>query len=118
MADQDNPMAEAEAQLYRRIQELRTRARADRAPGGADDTPTALPDLRTILARGTEGLREMGERGLRPPGEETRGRDHRSRQTCPNGQEVLEPFVDSSLSDPKPATGKAKNGSCERSALD
>ena len=36
-------MAEAEAQLYRRIQELRTRARADRAPGGAADTPTALP---------------------------------------------------------------------------
>jgi hypothetical protein len=47
------PMEEAEAQLYRRIQELRTRARGDGAeqpaePGG---DPRPVPDLRTILAR-------------------------------------------------------------------
>jgi hypothetical protein len=58
MADQDNPMAEAEAQLYRRIQELRTRARADRGPGAAADTP-ALPDLRTILARAEANVGEL-----------------------------------------------------------
>ena len=58
MADQDNPMADAEAQLYRRIQELRTRARADRAPGAAADTP-AIPDLRTILARAEANVGEL-----------------------------------------------------------
>jgi methyl-accepting chemotaxis protein len=58
MADQDNPMADAEAQLYRRIQELRTRARADRAPGAAADTPT-IPDLRTILARAEANVGEL-----------------------------------------------------------
>src|SRR5512140_1187623 len=47
------PMEEAEAQLYRRIQELRTRARGEGAeqpaePGG---DPRPVPDLRTILAR-------------------------------------------------------------------
>ena len=51
-------MAEAEAQLYRRIQELRTRARADRGPGAAADTP-ALPDLRTILARAEANVGEL-----------------------------------------------------------
>jgi methyl-accepting chemotaxis protein len=59
MAEEDNPMAAAEAQLYRRIQELRTRARADRAPGAADDTPAALPDLRTILARAEANVGEL-----------------------------------------------------------
>jgi len=43
-------MAEAEAQLYRRIQELRARARSERSPEAAGDT-TTMPDLRTILAR-------------------------------------------------------------------
>src|SRR5450432_1759618 len=52
-------MAEAEAQLYRRIQELRTRARADRAPGAAADTPAAIPDLRTILARAEANVGEL-----------------------------------------------------------
>ncbi len=59
MGDEDNPMAEAEAQLYRRIQELRTRARADRAPGAAADTPAAIPDLRTILARAEANVGEL-----------------------------------------------------------
>lgn len=52
-------MAEAEAQLYRRIQELRTRARADRTPGATGDSPTALPDLRTILARAEANVGEL-----------------------------------------------------------
>src|SRR2546423_15010188 len=51
MEEEQNPMAEAEAQLYRRIQELRARARAERPSGGPGDTPAAMPDLRTILAR-------------------------------------------------------------------
>ena len=61
--------------------------------------------------------REVGERGLRPPGEVTRAGDQCSRQACANGQEVLEPFGDSSLCDPQPAAGEAKNGGDERSAL-
>src|SRR3954468_17377598 len=54
------PMEEAEAQLYRRIQELRTRARGEEdesepAPG---DRP-AMPDLRTILARAETHVDEL-----------------------------------------------------------
>jgi chromosome segregation ATPase len=59
MAEEENPMAEAEAQLYRRIQELRARARSERAPGAAGDTPTAMPDLRTILARAEANVGEL-----------------------------------------------------------
>ena len=48
------PMEEAEAQLYRRIQELRTRARGGEgeleAEGLGEQRPS-MPDLRTILAR-------------------------------------------------------------------
>ena len=47
-------MEEAEAQLYRRIQELRTRARGERrraADRAAAGIPRPVPDLRTILAR-------------------------------------------------------------------
>ena len=61
--------------------------------------------------------REMGERGLRSPGEVTRAGDQRSRQRYANGQEVLEPFGDSSLFDPQPAAGEAKNRGGDRSAL-
>jgi hypothetical protein len=51
-----NPMEEAEAQLYRRIQELRARARGegesgDAPPADVADARPAMPDLRTILAR-------------------------------------------------------------------
>jgi chromosome segregation ATPase len=59
MADESNPMAEAEAQLYRRIQELRARARAERSAGGPGDTPAAMPDLRTILARAEANVGEL-----------------------------------------------------------
>jgi len=52
-------MAEAEAQLYRRIQELRARARAERPSGGPGDTPAAMPDLRTILARAEANVGEL-----------------------------------------------------------
>lgn len=52
-------MAEAEAQLYRRIQELRARARTERAPGAAGDTSAAMPDLRTILARAEANVGEL-----------------------------------------------------------
>ena len=53
-------MEEAEAQLYRRIQELRTRARGE--PG--QDEPEAgerpaMPDLRTILARAESHVDEL-----------------------------------------------------------
>jgi chromosome segregation ATPase len=59
MAEEENPMAEAEAQLYRRIQELRARARAERTPGAAGDTAAAMPDLRTILARAEANVGEL-----------------------------------------------------------
>ena len=57
------PMEEAEAQLYRRIQELRARARGGEgsdAPGDqpADARPT-MPDLRTILARAETHVDEL-----------------------------------------------------------
>jgi len=53
------PMEEAEAQLYRRIQELRSRARGDQpAPEVAGERP-AMPDLRTILARAETHVEEL-----------------------------------------------------------
>jgi ABC-type transporter Mla subunit MlaD len=58
MAEEENPMAEAEAQLYRRIQELRARARSERSPEAAGDT-TTMPDLRTILARAEANVGEL-----------------------------------------------------------
>ena len=54
------PMEEAEAQLYRRIQELRTRARGE--PGDAEglgEQRPAMPDLRTILARAETHVDEL-----------------------------------------------------------
>jgi hypothetical protein len=59
MDEEQNPMAEAEAQLYRRIQELRARARADRPAGSPGDTPASMPDLRTILARAEANVGEL-----------------------------------------------------------
>jgi len=59
MEEEQNPMAEAEAQLYRRIQELRARARAERPAGHPGDTPAAMPDLRTILARAEANVGEL-----------------------------------------------------------
>jgi hypothetical protein len=56
------PMEEAEAQLYRRIQELRTRARGgegEAAPEGLGEQPAAMPDLRTILARAETHVDEL-----------------------------------------------------------
>ena len=53
-------MAEAEAQLYRRIQELRTRARGDQpAPDVVAEARPAMPDLRTILARAETHVDEL-----------------------------------------------------------
>lgn len=54
------PMEEAEAQLYRRIQELRTRARGDQpVPDVVPDSRPAMPDLRTILARAETHVDEL-----------------------------------------------------------
>src|SRR5690242_17170328 len=54
------PMEEAEAQLYRRIQELRTRARGDQpAPDVVAEARPAMPDLRTILARAETRVDEL-----------------------------------------------------------
>jgi len=53
-------MEEAEAQLYRRIQELRTRARGDHpAPDIVAEARPAMPDLRTILARAETHVDEL-----------------------------------------------------------
>jgi len=54
------PMEEAEAQLYRRIQELRTRARGeDDESEPAPGERSAMPDLRTILARAETHVDEL-----------------------------------------------------------
>jgi len=54
------PMEEAEAQLYRRIQELRTRARGDQpAPDVVAEARPTMPDLRTILARAETHVDEL-----------------------------------------------------------
>jgi uncharacterized NAD(P)/FAD-binding protein YdhS len=54
------PMEEAEAQLYRRIQELRTRARGDQpAADVVAEARPAMPDLRTILARAETHVDEL-----------------------------------------------------------
>jgi hypothetical protein len=55
------PMEEAEAQLYRRIQELRTRARGEEAEQPAEPgvDPRPVPDLRTILARAETHVDEL-----------------------------------------------------------
>jgi hypothetical protein len=58
-------MAEAEAQLYRRIQELRARARGEGAPGRADSEagdpppPPPVPDLRTLLSRAERHVEDL-----------------------------------------------------------
>jgi chromosome segregation ATPase len=53
-------MEEAEAQLYRRIQELRTRARGEApAPDVVSEAKPAMPDLRTILARAETHVDEL-----------------------------------------------------------
>ena len=59
MEEEQNPRAAAEAQLYRRIQELRARARAERPQAGPGDAPAAMPDLRTILARAEANVGEL-----------------------------------------------------------
>jgi hypothetical protein len=57
-------MADAEAQLYRRIQELRARARGE-GPPPAEDIPepvagvAAVPDLRTLLARAEQHVDDL-----------------------------------------------------------
>jgi hypothetical protein len=54
------PMEEAEAQLYRRIQELRTRARGDQpVPDVVPESRPAMPDLRTLLARAETHVDEL-----------------------------------------------------------
>jgi hypothetical protein len=63
MEQRRNPMEEAEAQLYRRIQELRTQARGS-APEEADEPASreprsTMPDLRTILARAESHVDEL-----------------------------------------------------------
>ena len=80
------------------------RARGAECPGELE-LLVCEASRRLVLAE-----REMGERGLRSPGEITRAGDQCPCQRQANGQEVLEPFGDSSLFDPQPAAGEAKNG--------
>jgi chromosome segregation ATPase len=59
-----NPIADAEAQLYRRIQELRDRARAERrasVPSAPSEQGPGTPDLRTILSRAESHVGELRE---------------------------------------------------------
>jgi chromosome segregation ATPase len=60
--DEGNPIADAEAQLYRRIQELRDRARAERrasVPSAPAEHGPGTPDLRTILSRAESHVGEL-----------------------------------------------------------
>ena len=62
--DEPNPMAEAEAQLYRRIQELRARARGEGQtpvdmPEAMPQAPSGMPDLRTLLSRAEQHVGEL-----------------------------------------------------------
>jgi hypothetical protein len=62
--DEQNPMAEAEAQLYARIQQLRAKARGQETPAPpATAEPAAaaaaVPDLRTLLARAESHVDEL-----------------------------------------------------------
>lgn len=63
--DDRNAMAEAEAQLYRRIQELRARARGEGEPPSdavsEPPAPSPVPDLRTLLARAEAHVAELRE---------------------------------------------------------
>jgi len=79
MDHEQTPMEDAEAQLYRRIQELRARARGlaeETQPGSAGEQPDepqpagdpvsqaaegrpAMPDLRTILARAESHVEQL-----------------------------------------------------------
>jgi chromosome segregation ATPase len=57
-----NPIADAEAQLYRRIQELRDRARAERrasVPSAPSEHGPGTADLRTILSRAESHVGEL-----------------------------------------------------------
>jgi hypothetical protein len=57
-----NPMADAEAQLYRRIKELRARARGaepTQLPVAAQSAEAPVPDLRTLLARAENHVDEL-----------------------------------------------------------
>jgi hypothetical protein len=57
-----NPIADAEAQLYRRIQELRDRARAERqasVPSTPSEHGPGTADLRTILSRAESHVGEL-----------------------------------------------------------
>jgi chromosome segregation ATPase len=62
--DEPNPMAEAEAQLYRRIQDLRARARGEEQtptemPEPMTQAATGMPDLRTLLSRAEQHVGEL-----------------------------------------------------------
>jgi len=62
--DEPNPMAEAEAQLYRRIQELRARAKGEGQtptdmPEPMPQAATGMPDLRTLLSRAEQHVGEL-----------------------------------------------------------
>ncbi|HSD01320.1 MAG TPA: hypothetical protein VLB81_03065 [Gaiellales bacterium] len=62
MEHEGNPIADAEAQLYRRIQELRDRARAERrasVPSAPSEHGPGTPDLRTILSRAESHVGEL-----------------------------------------------------------
>ena len=64
IVDEQNPMAEAEAQLYARIQQLRAKARGQETPAPpASAEPAAaaaaVPDLRTLLARAESHVDEL-----------------------------------------------------------
>jgi chromosome segregation ATPase len=64
MEQRHTTMEEAEAQLYRRIQELRAQARGSTAEAADEAAPTeqqrpTMPDLRTILARAESHVDEL-----------------------------------------------------------
>jgi hypothetical protein len=78
-------------------------------------------ELELLLCQLPRGLavaeREVGERGLGPPGQVTRRGDERSGEKRADGQKVVAPFGDSPLRDPQPSAGEPESCRDERSAL-
>jgi len=93
--DEGNPIADAEAQLYRRIQELRDRARAERrasVPSAPAEHGPGTPDLRTILSRAES---HVGELRQKMPGggfQEQSSRDVRGLRGWTSGLRATDPL--------------------------
>ena len=110
----------AEQRPRPRRRRRRRRPRAARRPS-ARGAPNARASSSSSSARrcaaGCVAEREVGERGLRSPGEIARAGDERARRQGADRQEVVEPVGDAALLDPQPAARETQDRGRERSDL-